>query len=116
MPLTIPKSSSSAISRGSAPVSSTTSLSEYSAPRSRSENVIRRSAAPGRASPLTPDGAGGAMSGSGRPAARPPPPRRRGLADVRLGAARGQPLPDHAQRQELVALQPQDRAQARDVV
>ena len=38
----IPKSSSSAIRRGSAPVSSTTSSSEYSEPRCAIENVNRR--------------------------------------------------------------------------
>ena len=78
----------------SAPVSSTTSSSEYSAPRSRSENEPpQRRARPARR--------------RGRPAA--------GAAARRLGAAGGELLADHAQRQELVALQAQDRAQARDV-
>src|SRR3954447_24639042 len=109
MPLTMPYSSSSAISRGSAPVSSTTSSSEYSAPRSRRENVRRRSAAPGRPSGAA--AAGPAGEAGGRPGARG------GGGLGRLHRAPGRELlPDDAQRQELVALQAQDRPQPRDVV
>ena len=93
-PLMTPYSSSSATRRGSARVSSTTSSSVYSAPPPVTDTLGRRRAA----------GAGRRDVG------------RRGHGRlVAVDAARGQLLADDPQRQELVALHAQDRAQPRDV-
>ena len=86
-----PYSSSSETSRGSARVSSMTSSSEYSAPL---DGAVTDGLRLRRAAPVPATG----PSLAGR--------------DVVARAARGELLADDAQRQELVALQAQDRAQA----